>query len=203
MTSFHSPLSIYLNNVDLSQYITQIDTGAGTFHGILPPEAIEQLLSTVEPTPRKNGKRTKAKGHTATTTIRDEVDRHRWQDLIDEAAPTPVDGEQELTDWWLTRAAAEIERTVPKAVEYGADDLIDIGRELCETMDFDPDLLGPARLAELGVYFYLIGKISRWKSAIRRGDQVSDDTLFDIGVYIRMAQRIRFAGGWPGLKETK
>jgi hypothetical protein len=28
---------------------------------------------------------------------------------------------------------------------------------------------------------------------------VSDDSLFDIGVYVRMAQRIRHSGGWPGI----
>ena len=52
--------------------------------------------------------------------------------------------------------------------------------------------------AELGVFFYLIGKVARWQSAIERGERPSDDTLFDVGVYVRMAQRIRSHGGWPG-----
>ena len=30
-------------------------------------------------------------------------------------------------------------------------------------------------------------------------DPVSDDTLGDIGVYVRMAQRVRSHGGWPGV----
>ena len=34
-------------------------------------------------------------------------------------------------------------------------------------------------------------------AAIRRGEFVSDDTLFDIGVYVRMVQRMRETGNWP------
>lgn len=191
----HSPLSVYFKGIDLSQYITHIETdgyGGGTFTGFISPELCDRLPSAGFAPPAPEVKKKKGK-----------KDRHRWQDLIDEAAPRPVDGEQELTDWWLTRAAAEIEQTVPKAIEYGADDLVDIGREMAQTMGLDVSLTLDEDFAELGVYFYLIGKLGRWKSAIRRGEKPSDDTLFDIGVYVRMAQRIRSHGGWPGTKETK
>lgn len=119
---------------------------------------------------------------------------------LDEENLMPLDPEQTLRQWWFERAADEIERTVPKAIEYGSDDLIEIGRQMAEAMDFAV-MPSNAGLAELGVYFYMVGKMARWTSAIRRGDQVSDDTLFDIGVYVRMAQRIRHTGGWPGTEQ--
>lgn len=114
----------------------------------------------------------------------------------DPVATQPSPPEDELRGWWLDKAHAEIEATVPKAVEYGATDLIDIGTMLARTMRRS---VTEEEAAELGVFFYLIGKIGRWQSAIERGERPSDDTLLDIGVYVRMAQRIRDAGGWPGI----
>lgn len=104
--------------------------------------------------------------------------------------------EVQLRTWWHDTAASEIEKTVPKAIEYGSTDLIDIGVMLARTMRRE---VSEEEAAELGVFFYLIGKIARWQSAIERGERPSDDTLLDIGVYVRMAQRIRHAGGWPGV----
>lgn len=103
----------------------------------------------------------------------------------------------ELEKWWHELADEEIERTVPKALEYGSGDLVDIGRTLAKAKG--DDHIGDKEAAELGVYFYLVGKMARWTDAIRNGRRVSDDTIFDIGVYIRMVQRIRSAGGWPGV----
>lgn len=107
--------------------------------------------------------------------------------------------EDSLSRWWWAKAADEIERTVPKAIEYGSTDLIDIGLMLARTMGRTID---EEEAAELGVFFYLIGKVARWQSAIERGERPSDDTLFDIGVYVRMAQRIRDAGAWPGIEQA-
>lgn len=105
----------------------------------------------------------------------------------------------ELADWWRSTAEAEIEQTVDKAVEYGSTDLIDIGQAIARVAGREiPD----SEAAEWGVFFYLEGKLSRWRSAITRGDLPSFDTLLDIGVYARMAQRIRQEGSWPGT-ETK
>lgn len=112
--------------------------------------------------------------------------------------PTPIDPEEELRAWWFNKASSEIDATVPKAVEYGSTDLIDIGLMLARTMRRE---VTEEEAAELGVFFYLIGKIARWQSAIERGERPSDDTLLDIGIYVRMAQRIRESGGWPGTAE--
>lgn len=100
----------------------------------------------------------------------------------------------ELADWWNAQADAEIEMVVSKAIEYGATDLRDIGRDLAECMG---RTVSDEEAVELGIYFYVRGKLSRWTDAVKRGDRVSDDTLKDIGVYVRMTQRTRLVGGWP------
>lgn len=116
----------------------------------------------------------------------------------EELAGRSTSAAHELAEWWRATSEAEIGQTVEKAIEYGATDLIDIGLMLARTMG---RVVSEEEAAELGVFFYLIGKIARWQSAIERGDRPSDDTLLDIGVYVRMAQRIRQSGGWPGTKE--
>lgn len=129
---------------------------------------------------------------------------HNVRVLADQTAARLAEGKtslraveliEELTHWWLGVAADEAERTVGKAVEYGAHDLIEIGRNLALTQG---RTVTDDEAAELGVYFYACGKLARWTSAIADGRRVSDDTLLDLGIYVRMAQRIRHAGSWPG-----
>lgn len=101
---------------------------------------------------------------------------------------------QALTDWWMDHAAHEADRTLPKAVEYGSEDLREIGRTLAYILDRD---VTDQEAVELGIFFYHVGKTARWVQAVKDDRQVSDDTLFDAGVYVRMAQRNRAVGGWP------
>lgn len=110
-------------------------------------------------------------------------------------AEAPAPTTLPLDDWWMGAAEDEIARTVPKVREYGATDLRDTGRMLARTVNREVD---DEEATELGIFFYLVGKMSRWQSAVERGDRPSDDTLFDIGVYVRMAQRTRYAGSFPG-----
>ena len=121
----------------------------------------------------------------------------------DAQPPTPLGNLSqqvgELEAWWLAMAQEEIERTVPKAIEYGSTDLDEIGRQMLAAGLHEGNHETPTE--ELGVYFYMVGKMARWTDAIRTGRRVSDDTLFDIGIYVRMVQRIRSAGGWPGINE--
>lgn len=105
-----------------------------------------------------------------------------------------------LAQWWRDTAEAEISQTVAKAIEYGSTDLIDIGRSIARVADLEVE---DDEAAEMGIFFYLEGKLSRWRSALERGDRPSDDTLLDIGVYARMAQRIRHSGGWPGVDDNE
>jgi hypothetical protein len=121
------------------------------------------------------------------------AERARTPEPIDPITATP---EQQLTEWWMTAAEDEIARTVPKAIEYSATDLTDIGHDLARTMGRE---VSDEEAAELGVFFYLRGKVARWVGAVMAGKRVSDDTLFDIGVYVRMCQRIREFGNWPGV----
>lgn len=146
----------------------------------------------------------------------DKVTSPKWQSIIDAAADwnpgrsaSPEDEfvtqaqdpyapmRQELTTWWVELAAQEADKVVPKAVEYGATDLIDIGHDLARTAGRD---VTDEEASEMGVYFYLRGKLARWTDALIRGDRPSDDTLHDLGVYVRMAQRIREVGSWPGVE---
>lgn len=128
-------------------------------------------------------------------------------DLIDELLASNsvlalrlAEAVEDTVDWWLETAQNEIRRTVPKAIEYGSTDLIDVGRDLAKCMHRE---VTDEEAAELGIFFYLRGKISRWVDAVARGARPSDDTLFDIGVYVRMAMRVRAVGGWPTGNKTE
>lgn len=83
-----------------------------------------------------------------------------------------------------------------KAVQYGANSMKELGYDLGGLQQRD---VSAEEAQELACYFYIRGKMGRWKDAIMRGERPSDDTILDIGVYARMVQRIRDAGGWPGV----
>lgn len=106
-----------------------------------------------------------------------------------------------LEEWWHEQAQQEVELVVPKAIEYGghgrAVDLVDIGRDLLRSQNVAEEKITDEWATEVGIYFYLRGKISRWTAAMTEGKRVSDDTLLDISIYCRMAQRNRAVGGWP------
>lgn len=106
----------------------------------------------------------------------------------------------EIRAWWVSRAEADANVTLPKALEYGAADF---------------DVMGPALLAlggatwegadpgekrqaaqEMAIMFYLLGKVGRAISAYQQGNLPSDDTLFDLRVYAMMACRVRETGRW-------
>lgn len=120
--------------------------------------------------------------------------------------PEAADSVSALRGWWEQTANDEVSQLVTKMAEYGglsrATDLTEIGRDLVAAGVSKGPLLGSEAaqdswLQELGVYFYVRGKFARWQAAIIEGRPVSDDTLLDIGIYVRMAQRIRAVGGWP------
>jgi hypothetical protein len=56
---------------------------------------------------------------------------------------------------------------------------------------------------EIGIWGYLVGKVARWTGAIKEGRRVSEDTIFDINIYSKMAMRNRDVGGWPFGPETE
>ena len=129
------------------------------------------------------------------------TDINKVPDQTDLTEPRLVPLAVEVADWWHAQAQAEIDAVVPKATEYGghgrAVDLVDIGRDLLRSQGVADDKITDEWATEVGIYFYLRGKIGRWTAAVTRQERVSDDTLHDISVYCRMAQRNRAVGGWP------
>jgi hypothetical protein len=101
----------------------------------------------------------------------------------------------ELTDWWMDHAADEAQMVIPKAIAYGADDLLQIGRQMAGAINRD---VTDAQAAELGIAFYAMGKIARIMAAVKEGRDPNIDSWLDLGVYAKMAQRVRITGGWPG-----
>lgn len=113
---------------------------------------------------------------------------------IHELSPEDVGRLEDVLEWWRNTADADAQRTVPKATEYGAYDLEVIGATLMRLMGWENE---PARVgSELGVFFYLLGKVARMASAYADHRLPSDDTLFDATVYSMMMRRIREAGEW-------
>lgn len=105
---------------------------------------------------------------------------------------------KQLMSWWRQQAEEEATRTVPKAIEYGQQSLINLGARLARLAGRRPEEMDQAQLMELAVWDYINGKIERWNDAVQAGQQVSDDTLFDIAVYVKMAQYMRANGTWIG-----
>lgn len=107
--------------------------------------------------------------------------------------PDPHDSP--LRQWWTDTAMDEAERTIAKMEEYGSLDLVHIGRAIWDMCGRTSRLTDAAAM-ELGVLFYLYGKIQRAMSAAKADRPVSDDTWFDMHVYAKMAEAAR-AGVWP------
>lgn len=105
-----------------------------------------------------------------------------------------------LQDWWIERARQEIEQVGPKAVEYGPNSMIEVGRAMGRMSGRD---LTDEEAIEVACMFYISGKLGRWVDAVAHGKRPSDDTIHDIGIYIKMAQRNREVGGWPFAPEEK
>lgn len=101
----------------------------------------------------------------------------------------------DLELWWMDTAHDEAAAVVDKAVEYGSNSMTELGHDIAKIAGRN---VTDQQATELACYFYIKGKVGRWSDAIVAGKDVSDDTLGDIGVYVRMAQRVRSNGGWPG-----
>lgn len=106
--------------------------------------------------------------------------------------------ESPLIHWWMQYAFAEALATAPKAEEYGSTELAEAGHVLGSLLAKPLESpLSDAAAMETQIFQYVLGKIGRWTAAMRRGERVSDDTLFDIGVYVKMVRKIRETGEWP------
>jgi hypothetical protein len=95
--------------------------------------------------------------------------------------------------WFHEHIDKVINRTVPKAVEYGSHDLVVMGEQM---FGLFPKLRGVISPEELAIAFYLLGKVSRIFGALEAGRRPSDDSWFDTEVYAQMVQYVRDNGRW-------
>jgi hypothetical protein len=106
-----------------------------------------------------------------------------------------------LSAWWIEHAQAEIDMVVPKAIEYGSVDLKVMGEALVHLLPkavlADMDRTEKEKVGqEMACAFYALGKVARVFGAFEQGRLPSVDTWLDLGIYCRMAQRIRETGVW-------
>lgn len=94
-----------------------------------------------------------------------------------------------LDKWWCEHAAAESAAMLRKLDEYGTGDLHEIGARLAELAQWRTPTKQQAY--ELGVMFYLIGKMQRVITAAHLQRDASDDTWHDIAVYAKMVMANR------------
>lgn len=123
----------------------------------------------------------------------------------DPTTRTEVNDLLTLNQWWMKTAKEHYDAVGPKADEYGgkgvARDLVDIGLRVARLQS---RYVTDEEAVELGIQFYLAGKVARWDAAILDGRRVSDDTLLDIVIYGMMALRNRAVNGWPnGPRESE
>lgn len=96
----------------------------------------------------------------------------------------------DLVEWWLKTARGDAERAIPKAITYGASDLLVIGA--CVV----PKLTDKQRI-EAAIAFYATGKCARITAALTEGRDPGDDSWLDLGVYSFMGRYVREHGRWP------
>lgn len=94
--------------------------------------------------------------------------------------------------WWADKARDQAAMCRKKANEYGADDLYEMGAEFIGLMESGPNPSPVRVLADTdaylaGVFWYVLGKVKRWQSALKRRQRPSKDTLEDLVVYAMMA----------------
>jgi hypothetical protein len=96
--------------------------------------------------------------------------------------------QNKLHKWWTDHAASEADGMIAKLDEYGTGDLHEIGERLAALIDRD---VTQQQAYELGVMFYLIGKMQRVITAAELQRDASDDTWHDIAVYAKMVLAAR------------
>lgn len=101
----------------------------------------------------------------------------------------------DLGRWWYDTAHFDFIAVEPKAIEYSSYDMDMIGQVMADISG--QGVVDDQMKAELGTFYYMLGKIARMAGAYKDGSLPSDDTIHDITVYSMMLRRIRAVGGWP------
>lgn len=107
--------------------------------------------------------------------------------------PTPKAIEEDLRAWWETTSEHDLEDTVPKAVAYGSESMVEYGRTLGR---LSGRRLTDAEALEWAIFAYMQGKMGRWLAALQRGERCDADTLKDLTVYSLMARKVQDTGMW-------
>lgn len=131
------------------------------------------------------------------------VDPAKGERLSEKLNAEQEDLARELTQimgWWIDTAKTDAEKTVPKAIQYGAVDFDIMGQFMVALV---ADKLHGADDAEkmrvgreMAIAFYMLGKMGRMVGAYATGVLPSDDTLFDTTIYSMMLRRVRETGHW-------
>ena len=101
---------------------------------------------------------------------------------------------EELMNWWTEVGYQDAQLVTQKYLEYGNTALLEVGQQLMDLLGWE-GTKGDAQ--ELGIWFFMVGKMARWKTSLKQRKSVSKDTLDDLAVYATMARRVREKGGWP------
>lgn len=133
----------------------------------------------------------------------DMIDDFEIEDL-EEPTERSVEPEEDgqlglLRLWWVAKGHEDAALVTEKYKEYGNTALLEVGRQVADVMGRK---VTDGEAQELGIWFFMVGKMARWKTAILKGERVSKDTLDDLAVYSTMARRVHEKGGWPGLDQV-
>jgi hypothetical protein len=101
-----------------------------------------------------------------------------------------------LDGWWEVTSSSDLAAFKAKAAEYGSDggDLREIGRALCQMLDWEVTPDQEWIYIELGIAFYALGKIQRLFESFKGHRIGSDDSWHDLEVYAKMARMVRARG---------
>lgn len=106
----------------------------------------------------------------------------------------------EISGWWAEHSDGAIQRTAPKAAEYGAADLDIMASAMIALAGEKLKGASEEERMQYGRYaacaFYAMGKAARIFGALERGVLPNPDSEFDLEVYSVMMARIREFGKW-------
>jgi len=103
-----------------------------------------------------------------------------------------------IREWWMRQANEDANLVIRKHGEYGDDSLATGGFALARLMS---QSVTRARAQEIAIWHDLNVKLSRLENALKKGEEVGDDTWQDIACYAMMGRKAQQDGGWPYNKE--
>lgn len=101
---------------------------------------------------------------------------------------------ESLEKWWTETSAEEMERTIPKAVQYGSNSLELTGQ--MHLLMLPPEQRTRQLALAAACVDYTMGKVARMWAAILRGEMPQPDDYFDVTVYSKMLRHIGEEGEW-------